>query len=702
LGSVVAFLGFFSAADDCVAQDALPETSVAVEIEADQQEQLDSGDIQAAGYVTLRAGNIVLTSDEVEYRPETGFVVAKGNVVFQKGEDKVICRRMEMDLHLGTGVFDNASGYAGRELYFHAEKVIKESDDVYVIENGAFTSCAQPDPRWQFTAGKARVHRDRDVRLRNVFLKVKSVPVLYSPFLVYPIEEDERATGFLMPRFGSSSTKGILFSESFFWALNRSMDATFTLDTYSEAGLGGGGEYRYVLSETSRGDFRSYVLRDETTGLQEYTLDYSFNQDLPGGFRTVGRVDYFSSFDFQSQFQEGFNDLTQRSKRVSGSVSRSWSNYNFRLSVDRNETAFSDNPAVRQILPELSLSSRQSRLGTTPLLFSFQSEASRLSRNYGSELAGYERINFSPTLAYPFTELSFLTFKTSLTGGYTHYTSRIDESGDILGEGVDRTFYQVQFDMRGPMLARIFNTPGNSYAERYKHVIEPQVVWTYRSPINDYDSIPKFDYEDYLQGANQLSLSLVNRFLAKQESSGDRKSKGPLEFLTWTLSQKYYLDANDDAGELQNATMSAISSRLRFRPYSGFAVDWNVDYDAESATLRSLSLAGVFSGARWGTTQISWNRTTSVESEILRNYLRAVNTMTWSGGLKTNIRLDYNVAEGTLNHLRAGVSYEVQCCGFSVDFVRYKFDETRDETQLLFGITLANVGSFGGLLGGKQ
>jgi LPS-assembly protein len=408
-------------------------------------------------------------------------------------------------------------------------------------------------------------------------------------------------------------------------------------------------------------------------------------------------VDTFSSFDFQSQFQNGFDDLTQRSKRVSGSVSRSWSNTSFRLSVDRNETTFSDNPAVRQILPQLSLSSRPSRLGTTPLLFSFQSEASRLTRNYGFDLADYERVSFSPTLAYPFTTLPFFTFKTSLTGDYTHYTSRLDESGDILGEGVDRRFYQVQFDMRGPTLARIFDTPGNSYAERYKHVIEPQVVWTYRPPIDDYDSIPKFDYEDYLQGTHQLSLSVVNRFLAKQQSAVDKKSKGPLEFLTWTLSQKYYLD--EDTKELQNARMTAISSRLRLRPHAGFTFDWNVEYDAESSALRSLGLTGVFSRTGWGTTQISWNRTASIESDILRNYLRAVNTMTWSGGLKTNIQLDYDVAEGTLNHVRAGVSYQVQCCGFSVDFVRYKFDEMRDETQVLFGITLANVGTFGGLLG---
>ena len=112
----------------------------------------------------------------------------------------------------------------------------------------------------------------------------------------------------------------------------------------------------------------------------------SANQDLPGGFRSVARVDYFSSFDFQQSFQESFDRATQRSKRASGTIVRSFREYNLRVLFDRNDTSFGDNVAVREVLPQLTFGSRASRLGPTPILFSFDSEASRLGRTISGEL----------------------------------------------------------------------------------------------------------------------------------------------------------------------------------------------------------------------------------------------------------------------------------------------------------------------------
>ncbi|MGH9336052.1 MAG: hypothetical protein ACRD21_20130, partial [Vicinamibacteria bacterium] len=55
-----------------------------------------------------------------------------------------------------------------------------------------------------------------------------------------------------------------------------------------------------------------------------------------------------------------------------------------------------------------------------------------------------------------------------------------------------------------------------------------------------------------------------------------------------------------------------------------------------------------------------------------------------------------------LRHMRAGIVYNVQCCGFLFDFNRYNFGGFRDENTFRFGITLANVGSFGTSLGGTN
>ena len=36
-------------------------------------------------------------------------------------------------------------------------------------------------------------------------MRVKDVPLLYLPAMYYPINKDDRATGFLMPTYGTST-----------------------------------------------------------------------------------------------------------------------------------------------------------------------------------------------------------------------------------------------------------------------------------------------------------------------------------------------------------------------------------------------------------------------------------------------------------------------------------------------------------------
>ena len=46
--------------------------------------------------------------------------------------------------------------------------------------------------------------------LRNAVVEVKDVPVFYLPMLYYPIQEDDRATGFLMPHVRLVARDGIV------------------------------------------------------------------------------------------------------------------------------------------------------------------------------------------------------------------------------------------------------------------------------------------------------------------------------------------------------------------------------------------------------------------------------------------------------------------------------------------------------------
>ena len=64
-------------------------------------------------------------------------------------------------------------------------------------------------------------------------LRVKGVPLLYLPVIYYPMQDDDRATGFLLPTYGTSTLRGQAISNGFFWAIDRSQDATFFHDWFT-------------------------------------------------------------------------------------------------------------------------------------------------------------------------------------------------------------------------------------------------------------------------------------------------------------------------------------------------------------------------------------------------------------------------------------------------------------------------------------
>ena len=122
------------------------------------------------------------------------------------------------------------------DVYFYGAAIEKTGPDKYRITKGGFTTCVQPTARWEIVSNSATVNLDDYVILRNAVIQVKDVPIFYLPLLYYPIQEDDRATGFLMPQYGSSLAMGSSIGNAFFWAINRSQDATFYHDWFSKGG----------------------------------------------------------------------------------------------------------------------------------------------------------------------------------------------------------------------------------------------------------------------------------------------------------------------------------------------------------------------------------------------------------------------------------------------------------------------------------
>ncbi len=195
--------------------------------------------------VVITCDDMVLQAQTIIYETDTQDIRATGEVLLQQRDLRVFAERAEMNSRTKLGVFYEANGIARigdapaeknpfgtleSDVMFHGRRLEKAGPRTYKINHGAFTTCAQPVPRWEMTMGNGTITIDERAILRNVVLRVKDVPLLYLPAFYYPMNKEDRSTGFLLPTYGASNLRGSTLSNAFFWAISRSQDATFFHD----------------------------------------------------------------------------------------------------------------------------------------------------------------------------------------------------------------------------------------------------------------------------------------------------------------------------------------------------------------------------------------------------------------------------------------------------------------------------------------
>jgi LPS-assembly protein len=703
--------------------EALPEGEI--RLRAESQEQVGKGHVRARGFVDVRFGDTRLQCERVDLyeeakpekpeQPPTRRLVAEGNVVFMRGEERLAGDRLEMDVDTGRGVFLNAIGYVQPGVFVEGRKIERVGERTYRVEGGRFTSCSQPNPRWNFAMSSARIEVDDKIVARNVVFKIKSVPAFYVPWMYYPLREDQRATGFLFPHFGHSALKGYEVGGAFFWAMGRSADQTFYADHFSKIGWGFGHELRYAAEQPSRGTFRTYVIRTDAGQPLDYDFDWNALQILPGNFRATVNVRQFSDLLFQQQYHDNFDIATSRTRRWSGNAQRTFGASTVAVAADHSEFFFGDGSRVLQRLPSVTLRRFPQKLGRTGIVFGYEAKAEKVGFGPGDAVESFTRFDVAPQLSRPLSA-SFLQVTPSASFRYTRYSSSYlgeEDAATVLGgPPIDRPFFEGSLDVRGPTFSRVFDVRGG-YTDRIKHVIGPEINWTYRTRVDDFDPIPKFDGTDWLVGTNQIEYAIVQRLLAKRPGPGGRSI--PHEFLSLRVSQTYYVQISDGQNNLDPnysssafgpgftpAHLSPILSRLRLRPVPGLSSDFSLEYDVNFKQVRTMFLSSGVHGPR-GSLQAGWSRVLQLAEDpalrtVTANTVRGAGTLQLARNRVTlNGSGNYDFVRKVMLQSSARLRWETQCCGFTAEVIRYQYNRRQDRL-FRFSIELANVGSVGNFL----
>ena len=728
---------------------------------SDSLERLGDKHVRRIGHVELNYPNgSSIYADEAEIFEDKDLAIATGNVVLAQGNNRISAERAEFNTKTGLGTFYNASGIAnvqpprqpprpgtiapptlpGQEtiVYFFGDKVEKIGPKKYRITKGGFTTCVQPTPRWDLHADTVVLNMEHYTLLKGAVFTVKGVPMLYLPILYYPTKKEDRATGFLIPTYGASSLRGQSIHNAFFWAIDRSQDATVLHDWFSKTGQGVGGEYRYNFGAGSDGNIRTYLLDQHDTtlvgsdgsdtlypGSRSYEIRGGANQLLPGNLRARARVDYFSSIATSQTFNTNIYDASRNNRSFGGNVVGAWGTYSLNGTFDHSEYFYdTTNSGITGSWPRIALTRNERPLFGSPVYFTVGAEfAHLLSDNKSATVEvdkSLSRFDLSPQIRYPFKKWPWLTVNSTFSWRDTFYTRSLDPATTtqtVVDNSVNRRFYTYQAQIVGPVFNRIWDTPDNGYAEKFKHSIEPVLTIQRTSLIDNSNQIVVIDGTDSTVGGNTTyTYGLNNRFYAKRRLAPGALAQAR-EIIDVELTQSHYSNevaSNFDSqyqtsfGSSTTSNYSPIALSVRALPSTTLTATMRAEFDSHYLSLRTISASGTYAVDTRIQTTVSWSKRAFIKElagfndpASLDQYLNISTTARTKdnrvGGIYS---VYYDILHSAALQQRISGFYNAQCCGLAVEYQTFNFGGVSASSAIaadhrfFLSFTLAGLGNF--------
>ena len=620
------------------------------------------------GKAEIHYGAYILRGDEMTYNSDTGEATVEGNAVLDGGphDEHIEARRGNYNFYSETGRFEHVTGSlgarprGGRMLptssnpFFFTGKVLEQTGpDHYKVSDGIVTTCELPRPKWEFQAHKVDVEVGGTAKIYHSAFGLEGIPILYFPFATLPAEHVPRQSGFLIPNFGQSNVKGTILGESVFWAINRSMDAHVGTEYFSKRGWAPMGEFRAWPKENAFADFTYFQVVDrgignppQNQGGQEakFTAEDKFWQK----YRGVADVDYLSSFTFRLAFSDVFTEAVNSEVKSDAFLSSTGSGPFYNAGMRRYQDFESTTPGdVITILhaPSAEVSGVEHRIGSSPLYWAYDLAGDGLSRSEPgfstAPLVG--RFDINPALSLPL-HLGDWSLRPEVSLRDTAYTQQLFTSANgtrsALSETINRKALEGSVELRPPVLTRVFDR--ELWGRKWKHTIEPRVVYQYVTGIDNFPSILRFDHRDILTNSNGVEYGAVTRLYAKRTRAKPENCAKPgmpalfvggpapyhpipwirqsqpaelpcdtgsqaREVVRWELVQEYFLDPLFGGALVPGRSnvftstidltgisylfeprhLSPLISRLRVDTSSKTDVEWDLDYDFKQGHINS-------------------------------------------------------------------------------------------------------------------
>jgi len=545
-----------------------------VDIEADELIYNREAQVyEANGKVEVNRGNLSLKADHAQMNMATKELVAWGNVLLSEGEDVIECQRLEVNVETRLGkIYQSKLFLKDQNFHITGREAEKLGENHYRIREGSLTTCNAKRPPWKFTVKEMEV---KEMALGGVAIAkgpifyVEDIPVLYFPWGAFPVRL-ERQTGFLIPQVGYSNKYGPELKNGFYWAFAKNMDTTLYFDWLGDRGFKEGLEFRYALTQETKGQASFNLIDDQVLHKNRYAFFIEHQQGLPYDFYLKGDINHVSDHEYLHDFDEDLSDrakIDSRSSRQLRSIlfgGKNWDSYSFLVQTGvYDDMTKKSNDNTVQKLPQISFYAHPQSFFGLPLFCDVMSSYSDFWSEKG---VAAQRWDLFPRITFPMRIFDVLKFESGIGGRETYYKPHyrdynydnilvIDRgTGNIIkadstdhhpelqyrkselretleaGMQISTEFYKVY---NGEMISKI---SGLYRVSKWMHTIEPIIRYEYSPRVNQHE-IPVFDEVDRIPYTNQVTYGITQRLIGKPEKEG--VSSGPDEYGKLIISQSY-------------------------------------------------------------------------------------------------------------------------------------------------------------------
>ncbi|MBK1693776.1 organic solvent tolerance protein [Chromatium weissei] len=530
--------------------------------------------IELQGDIALCQQNQRVEADWSRYDRSSGQINAAGALYLETPQLRLTGDAAEYNLTTQQGSIDHAryrlSGNAN--LRGEAEHAWLLPEQVSRYQNILYTTCPPGHSDWSLKASTLELDQVNGMgTAHHARLRIADIPILYTPYLRFPID-GRRRSGLLTPSFGSSNETGTDITLPYYWNIAPNLDATLTPRYMSTRGLMLGAQVRY-LSAMQELEVNAEVLPNDRRAPEQGLRDaLRIEQRGQFGAHWSSVIDYSAVSDDQYLQEFGnrlditsLRNLTRRADLTYGG--NGWHLLTRMQEFQTVDTSIA--PANRPYgqLPHIALNLDPQRWHDW-LEYGITTQYDYFDHNAAVHGSRFVTV---PSLRVPLREsFGYLIPRTRLF--YTEY----DLTDQTSGWSTHPTHLIPSVDLDGKL---IFERETHWFGGAMLQTLEPRLYYV-RTAYADQSENPRFDTTaldfsfaslfragrftgyDRISDENRLTLGLTSRTIASQR--GAELFRASLGQVFYFANRRVQLDGATNAvdSERQSALAGELSALL--------------------------------------------------------------------------------------------------------------------------------------------